>query len=217
MLTDRRFHRLALVCAAAGICLALAVWGMGYGPEDAKAAWKSLEEFMRHRPWLLFVAIVILPGFPAPISPVMLLAGVVFHKHPILVCFGCLVALELNLVWTYWVGRKPGRSLVQWMFEKAKVEVPTVAAENEMKWLLIVRLTPGFPLFIQSYLLGFVGISFFRYLWVSLACSGSIACGMVLTGAGVGDGRIGFILGGFSALIVVAVVLKIVGKKVLRA
>ena len=197
--------------------MAVVAWRMGYGPEDAKAAWGQLEEFMKVRPWLLFVAILILPGLPAPISPLMVLAGVVFHEHPILACLGCLIALELNLVWTYWVGRKPGRGFVQWIFEKSKVEVPTVAEENHMKWLLIVRLTPGFPLFIQNYLLGFVGIPFFRYLWVSMACSGSIACGMVLTGAGVGDGRIGFVLGGLSVLIVVAVVLKIIGKKVLRS
>ena len=83
-----------------------------------------------------------------------------------------------------------------------------------MNWMLIVRLTPGFPLFIQNYLLGFIGIPYLRYMWVYILCSGPIACGMVLTGAGMGDGHIGRILGGISVLVVVIVVLRIIGRKV---
>lgn len=216
LVRDTRVHRILLLAMVGGICAAFLAWRLGFGPADLKVAWDVTQAFVEHHPWLLFGAILILPGLPVPISPIMLLAGAIFHEHPFLACLGCLIALELNLVWTYWLGRKPGRGFVRWMLERGKIDVPTVAPENEMKWLLIVRLTPGFPLFMQSYLLGYVGISFFRYLWVSLLCAGTIACGMVLTGAGVGNGRIGFILGGVGGLIVVAVVLKIIGARMGR-
>ena len=211
LLSDRRMQLLGLLVLLGSVLGVFFLERSGLGMAEVKAASEWLEEFMTAHPWVLFLAIVILPGLPAPISPVMVLAGAIFHEHALLACLACLAALLVNLSWTYWVAAKPGRGLVRWMFERAQVQVPVVAEHNHMKWLLIVRLTPGFPLFIQSYLLGFVGIAFWRYLWVSFLCSGSIACGMVLTGAGVGDGRIGPILGGVGVLVVVVVVLKVVG------
>ena len=214
VLSDRRLHRLALVSAVLGAGVLLLAWKLGYGLADAKAHWEDFQGFMEHRPWLLFVAILILPGFPVPISPVVFLAGAIYHEHPILACLGCLLALMANQAWCYWLAAGPGRRVVRWVFEKSKVEVPVVAKHNQMNWMLIVRLTPGFPLFIQNYLLGFIGIPYLRYMWVSIFCSGSIACGMVLTGAGMGDGRIEWVLGGLSLLIVVIVVLRIIGKRI---
>lgn len=214
ILKDRRFHRPSLIAAVVGVGMALLTWKMGYTLEDAKAGWDWLEEFMTARPWLLFAAIVILPGLPVPISPVVLLTGAIFHEHPILACMGCLLALMMNQAWTYWLAAKPGRGLAHWMLARWNVRVPAVDPRNHMKWLLIVRLTPGSPLFLQNYLLGFIHIPYVRYAWVSLLCSGSIACGMVLTGAGIGDGRIGWVLTGLGMLVVVMVVVRVVSKRV---
>ena len=144
----------------------------------------------------------------------VVLAGAIFHEHPILACLGCLAALWANQCWTYWLAAGPGRGLVHWMLEKSQVQVPPVSPRNHMKWLLIVRLTPAFPLFIQNYLLGFIHIPYLKYMWVSILCSGSICCGMVLTGASIGDGRIGWVLTGVSLLVVVGVVVRIVSKRI---
>lgn len=210
-----------------GAGLALLFWKMGFplrspsyggqvGLEALQIMWLDFDAFMRANPWVLFAAIVILPGLPVPISPVVLLTGAIFHEHPILACMGCLLALMMNQAWTYWLAAKPGRGLVHWMLARWNVRVPAVDPRNHMKWLLIVRLTPGSPLFLQNYLLGFIHIPYVRYAWVSLLCSGSIACGMVLTGAGIGDGRIGWVLTGLGVLVVVGVVIKIVGSRVAR-
>ena len=228
ILKDRRFHRLALIAAVVGAGLAILAWKMGFpqrspsyggqvGLEALKMMWLDFETFMVGRPWVLFVAIVILPGLPLPISPVVVLTGVLYHEHPILACLGCLLALMMNQAWTYWLAAKPGRRLAHWMLERWRVRVPAVDPRNHMKWLLIVRLTPGSPLFLQNYLLGFIHIPYLRYAWVSLLCSGSIACGMVLTGAGIGDGRIGWVLSGLGVLVVVGVGVRIVGARLKRA
>ena len=217
IISDRRMQCMALLGLVCGLTLLFWLMYMGYGLEDLKGSWDWFEGFMEKRPWLLFVAIAILPALPIPVSPVVILAGAIFHEHPLLVCLGCLLALMANQAWTYWLAAKPGRRFVHWMLERSKVEIPDVSLAGQMHWMLILRLTPGFPFCVQNYMLGLIRVPFLRYTWVSILCSGPIAIGMVLTGAGVGDGRIGPIIGGVGFLIVVIVVLRLIGKRLMRS
>jgi len=54
--------------------------------------------------------------------------------------------------------------------------------------MLILRLTPGIPLFLQNYVLGFLRVPFFIYVPVSIVCTGVFTCGIVLAGAGISTG-----------------------------
>jgi uncharacterized membrane protein YdjX (TVP38/TMEM64 family) len=102
----------------------------------------------------------------------------------------CLIAMAKNMSWTYWLAARPGRGLVEKLLSEGKICIPELPHGNHLRFILLLRLTPGFPLFLQNYLLGFFRVPFRLYLPVSLGCSGLIASGMVLSAAGVADGNL---------------------------
>ncbi|MDP3851650.1 MAG: VTT domain-containing protein [Luteolibacter sp.] len=213
VLKDRRFHRLAggmLVLGAGAVLLA---WRMGVDLQLMKSWWKQTEAFLMDRPWLLFAGLVILPGLPVPTSALMLLAGTVWRDRPLTACALCLVAIALNMSWTYWAAARPGRGLVEKLLAAGSLQIPEMPHGNHLRFILLLRLTPGFPLFLQNYLLGFFRVPFRLYLPVSLACSGLISCGVVLSGAGVAGGNLTPVITGVALIVVGFVVVQMLRQK----
>jgi uncharacterized membrane protein YdjX (TVP38/TMEM64 family) len=190
ILSDRRFHRMAWVLLVLGAGAGLLAWKMGLDGVMVKSAWHQAEDFLMERPWLLFAGLVVLPGLPVPTSALLFLAGTVWRDRPLAACAVCLVAMALNMTWTYWVAARPGRGLVEKLLAATSLRIPELPRGNHLQMILILRLTPGIPLFLQNYLLGFFRVPFRLYLPVSMGCSGLIASGVVLSGAGVAEGTL---------------------------
>lgn len=205
LLTDRRFHRLALAGVVLGTGALLAAWKMGLTLADLKNAWLATEGFLRGHPWWLFLGLVVLPGFPVPTSALLLLAGSVWGGQPLQACAISLLAMALNMTWTYWAAAVPGRGVVERWLATGAFRMPAVPKGNQLRLLLVLRLTPGIPFFFQNYLLGFMRAPFRLYLPVSLACNSLFAVGFVLSGAGIGGGNLKPLMTGVG-LIVVAVI-----------
>jgi uncharacterized membrane protein YdjX (TVP38/TMEM64 family) len=206
ILSDRRFHRLAgagVLLGAAGVLLA---WKLGVDGAMLKSWWKTAEGYLMGRPWLLFAGLVVLPGLPVPTSALLFLAGTVWRDRPVAACAICLAAMALNMSWTYWLAARPGRGLVEKLLAAGSIQVPELPRGNDLRFILLLRLTPGFPLFLQNYLLGFFRVPFRLYLPVSLGCNGLISTGVVLSAAGVADGNLTPVITGV-ALIIVGIVL----------
>lgn len=203
---DKRVRRLAM---ALGLGLGLAVgaaWWLGVDLADLQRLWKHLEQWLMQHPWALFWALVVLPGLPVPTSALLFAAGVVWRDRPVMACLLCLLALLMNMIWTYWVAAGPGRRLVDRILAATQIRIPELPYGDHLRMILILRLTPGMPMFFQNYVLGFLHARFRLYLPVSLVCTGVMASGIVLSGAGLANGRLLPMLGGIS-LIVLAVVL----------
>ena len=190
ILCDRRFHRLAGVMAVLGGGAILLAWKLGLDAAMLKSAWKQTESFLGQRPWLLFGGLVVLPALPVPTSALLLLAGSVWRDRPVMACALCLLAMALNMTWTYWAAARPGRGLVVKCLAMMGFRVPELPKGNDLRAILLMRLTPGFPFFVQNYLLGFFRVPFRLYLPVSIGCSGMISVGVVLSAAGVADGNL---------------------------
>ncbi len=201
LLLDRRV-RLALVCSC-GMALVAAVvaWKMGVDLAALKDGWRVTEAYLRQNSWALFLALVILPGLPVPTSVLLLTAGVVWRERPILACLLCLLALALNFSWTYWLAARPARRLVEKMLAASGIQIPELPRGDHLKLILVLRLTPGIPLFFQNYLLGFLHAPFYLYLPVSLLCTGIIGSGVVLSGAGLADGQLKWAITGVSLIV----------------
>jgi uncharacterized membrane protein YdjX (TVP38/TMEM64 family) len=213
VLSDRRFHRLAgggLILAAGAVLLA---WRMGVNGAMLKEGWKTAESFLMERPWWLFAGLVVLPGLPVPTSALLLLAGTVWRDRPVAACGICIVALALNMSWTYWVAARPGRGLVEKLLTAGTLRIPVLPKDNHLRVVLLLRLTPGVPLFVQNYLLGFLQVPFRLYLPLSLACSGLISCGIVLSGAGVAGGNLTPMITGVGLIVVGLLVVQILRQK----
>lgn len=189
ILSDRRFHRLAGALLVAGTGAALLAWKLGVNGAMLKEGWKLMEDYLMNRPFLLFAALVVLPGLPIPTSALLFLAGTVWRDRPVVACAICLVAMALNMTWTYWLAARPGRGLVEKLLAMTSIRIPELPQGNDLRMILILRLT-GLPFFVQNYVLGLFRVPFRLFLPVSMGISGLITCGAVLSGAGVAKGNL---------------------------
>lgn len=213
---DRRFHRLAWGLLLLGAGTGLLAWKQGVDGAMLKAGWHQAEIFLMERPWWLFAGLVILPGLPIPTSALLILAGTVWRERPLTACAVCLVALALNMTWTYWVAARPGRVLVEKLLTATAMRMPDLPQGNHLRMILIMRLTPGLPLFLQNYVLGFFRVPFRMYLPVSMGCSGLIASGIVLSAAGVADGNLTTLLTGVPLIVLGWVVVQMIRQRLGR-
>jgi uncharacterized membrane protein YdjX (TVP38/TMEM64 family) len=128
-----------------------------------------------------------------------------------------LLALALNISWTYWLAAHLGRSAMVKLLDFMGLRMPELSKGNDLRLILLVRLTPGFPFFVQNYLLGFLRVPFRLYLLVSLSCSGMISIGMVLSAAGVADGNLVPVLTGVALIIVGVVTVQWIRARILKS
>jgi uncharacterized membrane protein YdjX (TVP38/TMEM64 family) len=213
ILRDRRFHRLAAVGLVLGVGALLLAWKMGLDGAMLKAGWKTTENFLIERPWLLFAGLVVLPGLPVPMSALLFLVGTVWRDRPVVACGICLVAIILNMSWTYWAAAKPGRGLVEKFLAAGSIRIPDLPKGDHLRMTLLLRLTPGVPFFIQNYLLGFLRVPFGMYLPVSVGCNGLISVGIVLSGAGIADGNLKPLITGVALIVVGVIVVQMIRQK----
>lgn len=213
ILSDRRFHRLAGGMLVLGSGAVLLAWKLGVDLAMVKGWWGHAEMFLKERPWWLFAGLIVLPALPIPTSALLLLAGTVWRDRPVAACAICLLAMALNMSWTYWAAAGPGRGLVVKLLDAMGLRVPELPKGNDLRVILLMRLTPGFPFFVQNYLLGFFRVPFRLYLPVSMACSGMISVGVVLSAAGVADGNLTPVLSGVALIVVGLVVVQMVRQK----
>ena len=193
----------------AGVVGALALggaWYVGVEPSQMTEHWRSLERWLMDHPGWLLLALVVLPGFPVPSSALLVAAGVVWRERPLLACLGCVLALLLNMSWTYWLAAGPVRRLMEKLLANSTRRLPDLPRSDHLRLILILRLTPGMPFFVQNYALGMLRPPFLLYLSVSFLCNAPIVCGLVLSGAGLASGRVLPLLAGL-AVIALAIVL----------
>ncbi len=120
-------------------------------------------------PVAFFTAMAILPAAAVPLSVFTLTAGTVFAPTLGMPVVLLLVALSLavNQTLTYvlarWVLRPWLLKLCRWL----GYNVPVVSPEDQVKLVVLVRVTPGPPYVLQSYLLGLAAIPFRVYFGIS--------------------------------------------------
>ncbi len=142
-------------------------------------------------PVLFFTALAVLPAVGCPLTFFTLPAGSVFAPElgmPLVLLLVC-VSIAVNLAITYWLSRHLFRpwliKLLVWLGYK----LPKVAAKNHRVLVFLVRVTPGPPYVLQSYLLGLAGIPFVTYFIISWIISSSYACAFVMFGDALMHGR----------------------------
>jgi hypothetical protein len=144
---DRRV-RITLVAVLALMLLGgVLVWEMGVDWVVLKSDWNQANEYLVKYPWIFFLALVFLPGLPLPFTALLLTAGVVWRQQPLKACLLCLVALMLNLTWTYWLAAGPGRQLVERLLKATAIKIPELPRGDHLKLILVLKLTPGMPFF----------------------------------------------------------------------
>jgi len=202
LLSNRRLRWALAGCVGIAVAAAWVAWKSGVDLEFLKGLWTRCDGYLTAHPAALFWALVILPALPIPTSALLFTAGIVWGDRPVMAILLCLLAMALNQSWTYWLAARPARGIVEKLLASGSLHIPDLPRGDHLKLILILRLTPGFPFFIQNYVLGFMRAPFLLYLPVSLLCSGLIGTGVVLSGVGLGGGKLRWAILGISLIVV---------------
>jgi uncharacterized membrane protein YdjX (TVP38/TMEM64 family) len=169
-------------------------------------------------PGIFFVAMALLPAVGFPLIAFTLAAGPVFG--PTLgsgwVIGWSLTAVVVNLLLTYWLANRALRPLVSRLLTYFEFRLPESPAGGAWQMTLIVRLTPGPPFWVQSYLLGLIGVPLVPYLVVSTFVIAGYIIALVCGGAAIarGSGRLAFAAIGI--LVVSILTLQLLRKRTAR-
>ena len=160
----------------------------------------------------LLLAIAILPGFGAPVSPMLVLCGALTTKTGSLFAAWFLTAAAMwaNAGWTYLFAVGPGRKFAQAFLDKFMKKGMKVPQVEGFQLAMILRVTPGIPFPVQNYLLGVVGVNAKVYWVVTIPVLSFWALGFVIFGEGLleGDGKL--VVTGAGFLVVISLVARMV-------
>ncbi|MDI1250686.1 MAG: VTT domain-containing protein [Lacunisphaera sp.] len=169
-------------------------------------------------PLVFFGAMALLPAVGFPMIAFTLAAGPVFG--PVLgtgwVIGWSLLAVAVNLLLTYWLANRALRPLVSRLLKYFDIHLPDGTTGGAWQITLIVRLTPGPPFWVQSYLLGLLRVPVGPYLVVSLLVMAGYIVALVCGGEAIagGNGRLAFLAGGL--LVVTVAVLQLLRQRTAR-
>lgn len=142
-------------------------------------------------PLIFFSAMAILPAIGAPTLAFALLAGPAFGPRmgmPLVIACG-IVALTVNLTLTYWLARTWLRPLVTRLFARFGYPLPQVSGSDATDLIVLLRVTPGVPFFVQNYTLGLANAPFARYLAISCGIQWVLNAAFMLFGEALSKGR----------------------------
>lgn len=209
-------RNLALLLIPA-IFSAIAVFLLWRMHPDA-AYWLNLldlgRSFLEANPWALIATLATLPGLGFPISPVIVLFGVVLaprYGMPATLALA-VGAQSLCTTWTYALAAGPLRGMLT-RYALRHRELPEMSDGNAIKLGLILRLTPGIPYALQNILLGILGMRFRPYLLVSIPTTSVWTIGFVITGGALFEGQWGWAIAGLAILIVLILATRMWNRK----
>jgi uncharacterized membrane protein YdjX (TVP38/TMEM64 family) len=129
--------------------------------------WQSFLAFVGHaNPALLFLCVAFLPLIGCPASPLLVAIGIRLGT-----AYGMALvagAYLINFTVGYWLARGVFSAPLSRWLERRGQRIPHVSAADETQLILLIRITPGPPLFMQTYMLGLARVGFVRYLILSL-------------------------------------------------
>jgi len=139
-------------------------------------------------PIVFFGTMALLTVFPVPLSPFYIVAGPIFGILPSLLWIP--PAIVLNNLLAYSLTTTFLRPGLQRFVTKRGYSIPTFETRKEQNLFIgMVRITPGFPYFLQSLVLGLAGVDRMRFLVISLSVHMVYVVGFVVLGSAAFDGK----------------------------
>ncbi len=177
-------------------------------------------DFLREAgPGLFFIAMALLPLAGFPLAPFILAAGPVFAPGlgvgSVIAC--SILAVAVNVTLSYWIAARVLRPVMVRLLAWLGFTLPVLPAGSGWEIVLLARLIPGVPFFIQSYLLGLARVPFVSYLLIStLVMSGYIVASVMAGDALMHGDRRMFATAGV-VFVLVAVALHRLRKRLMAA
>jgi uncharacterized membrane protein YdjX (TVP38/TMEM64 family) len=174
-----------LVVLAAGAVLVL----RGFDVRGAVDA--GLAALRQAGPVAFFTAMALLPACGVPALTFVLPAVPVFGPQlgtATAVGLG-LAALTVNFCLTYALARGGLRPLLQRIVTRLGYRLPNVDAGDATDLLILLRVTPGVPFFVQNYLAGLARLPFGRYFLISAVIAWPLNAAFLLFGDALLHGK----------------------------
>lgn len=161
--------------------------------------------------WWFLAALSFLPLIGMPLSPMWVMAGVVYGIKGGLAL--TLVAMAINFALAYQISQRWLREPISRLFLRRGFRIPEAQPGEFVKLTIAIRLLPFVPQFMQSYMLGIANVPFLTYYIFSFPPQIAIATGFVVLGGSLFDMKAGGIILGVSILIAAALLLNIARKR----
>ena len=174
----------------------------------------SVKSFIEVNPWALVLALATLPGLGFPISPMLVLFGIVLpplYGLPATLALA-YIAQGLCTTWSYALARGPLHSLLKKYILRARC-LPEMTEGNTIRLGLFLRMTPGIPYAMQNIILGIMGMRLRPYLLVSIPTTSLWTTGFIVTGGAIFEGQFGWAAGGIIFLIILMLAIHIWRRK----
>lgn len=159
---------------------------------DLRARVNDAMEIIRARgPVVYFCAMAVLPGLGFPVLAFGLTAAPAFSEQlgmPAVIGL-VLLAVTVNFVITYALARRALRPVLEKLMRRFGYSLPQVEAGDATDLIVILRLTPGIPFFVQNYLAGLADVNFRKYVLLSCLIVWPTHAGTALFGDAVMQGR----------------------------
>lgn len=184
---DARKARLLKVMI--GLALAAALLGCVALRLDVPAwARQGMESVRAAGAPVFFLAMMILPLVGFPLAPFVFSAGPLFAPTmgapAVIGC--CIGAVAVNVTVAYWFARRALRPWMEHLIRWLGYPMPKMERADSWEFTLLMRLLPGVPFFVQSYLLGLAQVRLGIYLLVSVL----VPAGYILAAVVAGDALI---------------------------
>ena len=205
---------LGILAAVAIVVAILVLKGLDY----RVIVHRGLEVIRSTGPVTFLLATAFLPAFGAPLSVFTLTAGELFAPQMTMlgVIAAMMLAIAANLAFTYYLARYALRPILSKVIKRYGYSIPSVTPENALSVALTLRLTPGPPFALQSYMLGLAEVPFRLYMIVSWLCILPWAVGAIVVGKGAFNGNFLLISYGIGVIAVATFVVNIIRKKYVK-
>jgi uncharacterized membrane protein YdjX (TVP38/TMEM64 family) len=195
------------------LTLAAVVWLGPKAPAWREAIDRGIEWVRAAGPGAFFTAMAIVP---APLWMFTVPAGEAFAGQLTLpgVIAAALVAIAVQIALCYGLARYALRPALEKLVRRFGYSVPRLTADTALNVALLVRLTPGPPLFLQCFLLGIAEMPFRLYMIVSWLCTVPWVIGGIVLGRGVLAGNFATVVVGISLLAAAAIAVRLLRRRI---
>jgi uncharacterized membrane protein YdjX (TVP38/TMEM64 family) len=183
--------------AAAGVVLLAAAVVAARGLDLPALVEQGLGLIRGAGPVAFFGAMILLPALGVPqlafSLPVVSLFGARFGTTGTVLL--SLVALTLNMLLAYGLARRGLRPLLEKLLTRLGYRLPQVESGDATDLVILLRVTPGIPFFVQNYLAGLAQVPFRKFVGVSCLITWPLNTAFMLFGDALlhGKGRMALI------------------------
>lgn len=211
----RKGSAIRIVVAIVGlVILGLLGFGVAFGFSDASnkalSAISTLWTGLKAAPapiYFLIMAIALIA--PLPISAFYITAGPIYGIGTSLLWIA--PALALNALLIHMLAGSTLRLALESLVTATGRTLPQMAAQRDQNlFILLVRITPGIPYFLQSWGIALAGVKRTPFVLITVATQMLYAAGFVILGRSAFEGRAGLAVSAVALLVCASIIARMV-------